>query len=736
MATSDENVRNGIGVVGYALPEVRNVINANVQFTYQTAQQMKELIADAGNSNAEIVAARTDYTGQTYLTIGDRADAQDITLSQKIDKGSISVTDINKNAGKIDQTYLSDGLLQQIAGTAPINAVPADNSLTKDKYADKSVAFSKRTAMGTFGFISTGNVVNIDLANSKIVLPTDAYVIYVGTSVKVGDVTISLSGASGFIFFNISTKTFHTGFESAAVEADDIILGAYFTSYGTAYLNTTRYTVNGQVNFADKAITTAKINDQAATFSKRTEIGSFAVLQSSGGVNIDTANRTISFGGDGYVSYGNKTVLITSAKIDNSGAATGSGHYVYYDIPADKIRFTANTNNIPERAALIGIIWWNSKRFSFVGETTIDGNPSKNITDYVQKTVASTTGKLPRPASGITYFTVDVNADLSYLETENVTTVQDGENTLSDDGILWLPDNYSQTGKPLKLVIFCHGSGETIDSNRTALPNPFNYLLNGLGYAVMDMNGIPKSTSGGNGIHFGSPLALQSYLKGYKYVIDNFNIDPNGCFVSGMSVGGLAAFSIIQSGVVPVLASGIFCPVTDIYKQAWLKPWSTNQRANIAKYFNFDGWDIFSGFTETGDATQEEIDYFFSNIDKVIGYNPMMKNSINWTSINPYEMVYNSSEEEASYRQVNKYHQTPLKIWHNADDATVSPRYSDFMVSSIRNTGGLAYLRTFPSGGHNAWDNGDTISTTDYKGNAITTKASGYELGLWFDRFL
>ena len=62
-----------------------------------------------------------------------------ITLNGLIKKGELSVNDINKNLGKIDQSFLSEDLLQQIAGNAPINAVPADKSITSEKVADKAI---------------------------------------------------------------------------------------------------------------------------------------------------------------------------------------------------------------------------------------------------------------------------------------------------------------------------------------------------------------------------------------------------------------------------------------------------------------------------------------------------------------------------------------------------------------------------------------------------------------------
>lgn len=125
--------------VGYNLPDIRNAVNQN-------NQQIENLIIENGNSNAEIVAARTDPSGKTYKTIGARIDDETVQLDQKLDKGSVSVYDIDKNKGKIDQTYLSDDLLNQITGDAPINATPAPDSVTTDILAPKSVDHLKTDA--------------------------------------------------------------------------------------------------------------------------------------------------------------------------------------------------------------------------------------------------------------------------------------------------------------------------------------------------------------------------------------------------------------------------------------------------------------------------------------------------------------------------------------------------------------------------------------------------------------
>ncbi|AGK95413.1 phage upper tail fiber protein [Clostridium pasteurianum] len=134
------------------------------------ADACANLIINAGESNAEIVVGRrSNVTGQNFNTIGQRIDGIDsqfiIIAAQLLSKLSksdiqnlIGFADINKNLSKIDQTMLTDALLQQIAGTTPVNATPAPGSLTTDRYADGSV-IAKKT---NFIDIRTENLFNKD----------------------------------------------------------------------------------------------------------------------------------------------------------------------------------------------------------------------------------------------------------------------------------------------------------------------------------------------------------------------------------------------------------------------------------------------------------------------------------------------------------------------------------------------------------------------------------------------
>ena len=122
------------------------------------AQALERVYHDAiqsDNANMEVSMAR-----KHFKDLATRLDASDDKLSSTGSEimgarrgygtlaeslGNLSVNMINKNLGKIDQTFMTNELLQQMAGNTPINAVPADNSLTTSQFTDKAVTIDKTT---------------------------------------------------------------------------------------------------------------------------------------------------------------------------------------------------------------------------------------------------------------------------------------------------------------------------------------------------------------------------------------------------------------------------------------------------------------------------------------------------------------------------------------------------------------------------------------------------------------
>ena len=86
--------------------------------------------------------------------------------NNKMDKNTndISVTQINKNLGKLDETYMSESLLAKMTGEGTFGTVPQDKSITTIKLASRSIKANNTD------FISTKNndlLLNIQFIYNK-----------------------------------------------------------------------------------------------------------------------------------------------------------------------------------------------------------------------------------------------------------------------------------------------------------------------------------------------------------------------------------------------------------------------------------------------------------------------------------------------------------------------------------------------------------------------------------------
>ena len=336
-----------------------------------------------------------------------------------------------------------------------------------------------------------------------------------------------------------------------------------------------------------------------------------------------------------------------------------------------------------------------------------------------------------RPEKGYENFSVSVN----YYREDNTGTsisVQDGNRPYSDYGVIALPESYTtDASAPTRLIILCQGTGERTGVATNPLGNHgWEYLL-AKGYAVMDMNGMSEQWGASQGFpvknqHYCNKYLIQSYKKGYDYVIKKYNLRKE-VFVMGISMGGGASMLLTQSGLIPVIAQANFCPAISVYKQNYMNPWGgVNQQKTIAGQWGFDDWK-----TET--PSQE---YFLQNIDKIKGYDNLLTNTFGSTKEAANNNYGNDAEREA-YLALSKYFPVPIKIWHCADDNTVLYRYSEFFVGMIRNADGKAWLRTMATGGHvGGWNNGKgTVRDTDINGNTVTTSVPFYEAVTFIQKY-
>ena len=119
------------------------------EYYQQFSDVIKELSEDKDyHSLPEIAGARRGYQ----------------TLIESLNNLSFNM--FNTNLGKVTTNMVSDELLAQIAGDAVVNAVPADGSLTTEKFADKSITPEKATFIK-----SSTNLISLNnLSRDKIVL--------------------------------------------------------------------------------------------------------------------------------------------------------------------------------------------------------------------------------------------------------------------------------------------------------------------------------------------------------------------------------------------------------------------------------------------------------------------------------------------------------------------------------------------------------------------------------------
>ncbi|MEX2569032.1 MAG: prolyl oligopeptidase family serine peptidase [Cyclobacteriaceae bacterium] len=303
----------------------------------------------------------------------------------------------------------------------------------------------------------------------------------------------------------------------------------------------------------------------------------------------------------------------------------------------------------------------------------------------------------------IVRFQVPVNVHRTDTKEEELTLL-DSACIYWDWGVLMLPENYSEKGLAKRLIILCHGAGGTVTGNGSQIEKfTLTKYLVSEGFAVMDMAGLPEKFAQEVSINpfnnMGSGIAVQSYIKGYHWIIENYNIKRDGVHLWGGSMGGLTSNNILYQSQIPVLSQSAACPVTDLYNQAWLYPWSNNApRIAIAKLFNFYGMDKYER-------------------EKVQGFNPILTNS--WL-INGERF---------------KIHGVPYKIWHADEDPIVNYQGSVDFVDAIKRTGGWAELRTLHAESHEPMDLGETVKRIRFNNEVIPITPVVEEMYLWIKRF-
>ena len=142
MENFDEELRNRMSELEDDIINNENSRISNETERQKTLKEMKNLIYNV-NSFDERIGVIDDEIEEINSSLDTKANKNELMSldNSKMDKDTtnISITQINKNLGKIDQTFLTDELINQISGSTPINATISPRSVTTDKLAYKSV---------------------------------------------------------------------------------------------------------------------------------------------------------------------------------------------------------------------------------------------------------------------------------------------------------------------------------------------------------------------------------------------------------------------------------------------------------------------------------------------------------------------------------------------------------------------------------------------------------------------
>lgn len=287
---------------------------------------------------------------------------------------------------------------------------------------------------------------------------------------------------------------------------------------------------------------------------------------------------------------------------------------------------------------------------------------------------------------------------------------------LSDKGQIILPKGYSPDGIPAKLVIYCHsGGGYVNDTFSESESSAYCQYLSSLGYAVLDMNGIPEKLATSlkidRGRTVGNFIAVRSYVEGYEYVIENFNIDIRGCYVFANSNGGLICMNLANLNLIPIIAQAGVCPMISLENCLWnYKAGSIpsaggefisfQNRANIIRLF---------GMKEVN--TQQELDKAIYEKNKVGDFDP-------------FDYLIN--------KVVNDY-PCPFKIFQTKDDAAVNFLTTKKLVDAMHMRGDNLVLREFDSGGHTSEPQKGNVGVYKYQFTDSPLTPTVLEVAQWFE---
>jgi predicted esterase len=309
----------------------------------------------------------------------------------------------------------------------------------------------------------------------------------------------------------------------------------------------------------------------------------------------------------------------------------------------------------------------------------------------------------------VNYFSVPVNTSNPYLSTNEIIE--------NDYCVLMLPNITT----PAKLVLFCHGSGEPVYANSSSLDNNSKKLPAALfcacGYAVLCVNGLPKTYSDRNGLSYGRPvgnwMAIESSIRAVDYVIDNYNISQSGIYVYGESQGGMTAMNFIENSSHKINACVLDSPAISMkYHQLNISGALTNLK-------HFYGFNNISEYNENA----------------VQGLDPYARNTTHVEDASSFLLNGNELAEGEEMKITSvRFSKTPIKFFLGKTDISTRAYVSQIVAKQLKNSGQFVSLSLYNIG-HCVGQNSPTIGRVLVDNKEYQVTQPMVDMIDWFLRF-
>ena len=326
------------------------------------------------------------------------------------------------------------------------------------------------------------------------------------------------------------------------------------------------------------------------------------------------------------------------------------------------------------------------------------------------------------------YFSVNVHTSNPFLGFHLAPTIQ---NEISDKDILdedycvlRLPKGHSNKAKPLKIVLFFHGSGEPVYKTNSLIVEhdvvkkiPATWFVAN-NYAVLAVNGLPYKYAMNNNLDYGRPvgnwMGIESAIKALSYVTKKYNISQDDIYVYGESQGGMSAMNFAENYRLGIKAICLDSPAISMkYSQC-----------NIAGSLN--NLKHFYGFNSVESYVKEKViglDPFIRNVDKEINFNEL--------TISNNVFVGNEIEKIDERR----FSVAPIKIFLGEKDSTTPPYVTQAYARQLQNGGCFCECNVYKNIGHCVDQSTEVKASFLYDDKKYNLSQPEIDMTIWFSRF-